>query len=119
MAIDPNNPLNFQPSDIKTLQDFTTNPAEEIVDKLLQNGRQIALTNNGRFIAMIEPIPQDEQTQTALATRFLSLDTSSNAKSMPDKTSEASIISYEREELISKITDEARRLAEMNELDEA
>lgn len=112
MAIDPNNPLEFHPSDIKTLRDFATSPPEAIIDDLLRCGGQTILTSNGRFIAMIEPIAQDEQTQAALAARFATLNMDiATETAQPHEM----VASNERSELALQIAEEAKRLAELNE----
>lgn len=103
MAPDLNNPLEFHPTDAITLRDFATSPPDSVIDELLANGGQTLITRNGRFVAMIEPISQDERTQADLATRHSSF-----------KLGPAVVESASKAALIDRLIQEAKQAADIN-----
>lgn len=112
MAIDVNNPMEFQSPDTTAVRDFAHSTPADIINELQHNGGQTLIVEGGRFVARIEPIPQDMQTQSDLNIRFGNTVTTA---SIPTSAPYETIASDDRLALVSSLVEQARKAAELNE----
>jgi antitoxin (DNA-binding transcriptional repressor) of toxin-antitoxin stability system len=114
VAIDVNNPMEFHPQETITLRDFATSPPEAVIDELLATGNQTLITRQGRIVALLEPISQDERTQADLAVRYGNMQAgivTPNSASAPHE----SLANEDKLKLVQQLVEQARKAAELGE----